>query len=114
MRNKEQKGDLSVHAIAGARVVLNGIDFPEQKCPRLLGFALRRADDIEGEKHWLIGYMIFASVEPSPHLRGSLFDPKTGTTSDATFSNFSGKDFCQKQNATGKNQKNQKRIDQNL
>ena len=42
MRNKEQKGDLTVQAIAGTHVVLLGIDLPETKCPGLLGFALRR------------------------------------------------------------------------
>jgi hypothetical protein len=44
MRNKEQQSDLSVQGIAGTHVVLLGIDFPEQKCPGLLGFALRRDD----------------------------------------------------------------------
>src|SRR5437016_1638243 len=56
MRNKEQKGDLSVQAIAGTHVVLLGMDLPEQKCPGLLGFALRREDHTEGEKYWLSGY----------------------------------------------------------
>ena len=49
MRNKEQKGDLTVQAIAGTHVVLLGIDLPETKCPGLLGFALRREDHTEGE-----------------------------------------------------------------
>jgi len=56
MRNKEQKGDLSVQAIAGTHVVLLGMDLPEQDCPGLLGFALRREDRTEGEKYWLSGY----------------------------------------------------------
>jgi hypothetical protein len=51
MRNKEKKGDLSVQAIAGTHVVLLGIDLPEQDCPGLLGFALRREDHTEGEKY---------------------------------------------------------------
>jgi len=62
---------------------------PEQKFARLLGFALRRPDDTEREKHCFPGYKIFASVGPSPYLSGSLFDPKTGTANDATFANFS-------------------------
>ena len=66
MRNKEQKGDLSVQAIAGTHVVLLGMDLVEQDCPGLLGFALRREDHTEGEKYWLSGYKTFASVEPSP------------------------------------------------
>src|SRR6266550_4171425 len=36
MRNKEQKGDLSVQAIAGTHVVLLGMDLPELKCPGVL------------------------------------------------------------------------------
>src|SRR5258708_24102966 len=66
MRNKEQKGDLTVQAIAGTHVVLLGIDLPETKCPGLLGFALRREDHTEGVKYWLSGYKNFASIEPSP------------------------------------------------
>jgi hypothetical protein len=66
MRNKKQKGDLSVQAIAGTHVVLLGIDLPEQKCLRLLGFALRREDHTDGKKYWMSGYKSFASIEPSP------------------------------------------------
>lgn len=66
MRNREQEGDLSVQAIAGTHVVLLGMDLPEQECPGLLGFALRREDHTEGEKYWLPGYKTFASVEPYP------------------------------------------------
>jgi hypothetical protein len=66
MRNKAKKGDLSVQAIAGTHVVLLGMDLPEQKCPGLLGFALRREDHTEGEKYWLSGYKTFKSVEPYP------------------------------------------------
>ena len=64
MRKKKTKGDLSVQAIAGTHVVLLGMDFPEQNCPGLLGFALRREDHTEGEKYWLSGYKTFKSVEP--------------------------------------------------
>jgi len=60
MRNKEQKGDLITQAIAGTHVVLLGMDLPEQDCPGLLGFALRREDHTEGEKYWLSGYKTFA------------------------------------------------------
>jgi len=58
MQNKEQKGDPSVNAIAGAHVVL-GMDLPKQKCPRLMGFALRRADPTEGKKYWLPRFKTF-------------------------------------------------------
>src|SRR5437588_859532 len=90
MRNKEQKGDLSVQAIAGTHVVLLGIDFPEQKCPGLLGFALRREDHTEGEKYWLSGYKTFASVEPSPP-PGILYSTRQHPIQGFTWSDFSAK-----------------------
>jgi hypothetical protein len=81
MRNKEQKGNLSVQAIAGTHVVLLGMDLPEQDCPGLLGFALRREDHTEGEKYWLSGYKTFASVEPyiSERTRGTNFPARIST-----------------------------------
>jgi len=66
MRNKEQKGGLSIQAIAGTHVVLLGMDLPKEDCPGLLRFALRREDHTEGEQYWLSGYKTFKSVEPSP------------------------------------------------
>jgi len=66
MQNKEQKRVLSVQAIADMHVVLLGMELPEQKCARLLGFALRREDNTEGEKRLLPRYKIVMSVEPSP------------------------------------------------
>jgi phosphatidylserine/phosphatidylglycerophosphate/cardiolipin synthase-like enzyme len=90
MRNKEQKGDLSVQAIAGTHVVLLGIDLPEQQCPGLLGFALRREDHTEGEKYWLSGYKTFASVEPSPP-PGILYSTRQHPIQGFTWSDFSAK-----------------------
>jgi phosphatidylserine/phosphatidylglycerophosphate/cardiolipin synthase-like enzyme len=90
MRNKEQKGDLSVQAIAGTHVVLLGMDLPEQKCPGLLGFALRREDHTEGEKYWLSGYKTFASIEPSPP-PGILYSTRHHPVQGFTWSDFSAK-----------------------
>ena len=90
MRNKEQKSDLSVQAIAGTHVVLLGMDLPEQKCPDLLGFALRREDHTEGEKYWLSGYKTFASVEPSPP-PGILYSTRQQPIQGFTWSDFSAK-----------------------
>ena len=90
MRNKEEKGDLSVQAIAGTHVVLLGMDLPEQKCPGLLGFALRREDHTEGEKYWLSGYKTFASVEPSPP-PGILYSTRQHPIQGFTWSDFSAK-----------------------
>src|SRR5947207_2698466 len=90
MRNKEEKGDLSVQAIAGTHVVLLGMDLPEQKCQGLLGFALRREDHTEGEKYWLSGYKTFASVEPSPP-PGILYSTRQHPIQGFTWSDFSAK-----------------------
>jgi phosphatidylserine/phosphatidylglycerophosphate/cardiolipin synthase-like enzyme len=90
MRNKEQKGDLSVQAIAGTHVVLLGIDLQEAKCPSLLGFALRREDHTEGEKYWLSGYKTFKSVEPSPP-PGLLYSTRQHPIQGFTWSDFSAK-----------------------
>src|SRR5437660_1880618 len=90
MRNKEQKGDLSVQAIAGTHVVLLGMDLPELKCPGLLGFALRREDHTGGEKYWLSGYKTFASVELSPP-PGVLYSTRQHPIQGFTWSDFSAK-----------------------
>ena len=90
MRNKGQKGELSVQAIAGTHVVLLGMDLPQQKCPGLLGFALRREDHTEGEKYWLSGYKTFASVEPSPP-PGILYSTRQHPIQGFTWSDFSAK-----------------------
>jgi phosphatidylserine/phosphatidylglycerophosphate/cardiolipin synthase-like enzyme len=90
MRNKKTKGNLSVQAIAGTRVVLLGMDLPEQDCPGLLGFALRREDHTEGEKYWLSGYKTFASVEPSPP-PGMLYSTRQHPIQGFTWSDFSAK-----------------------
>src|SRR2546423_1585380 len=90
MRNKEQKGDLSVQAIAGTHVVLLGMDFPEQDCAGLLGFALRREDHTEGEKYWLSGYKTFKSVEPFPP-PGILYSTRQHPIQGFTWSDFSAK-----------------------
>jgi phosphatidylserine/phosphatidylglycerophosphate/cardiolipin synthase-like enzyme len=90
MRNKEKKGDLSVQAIAGTHVVLLGMDLPEQKCPGLLGVALRREDHTEGEKYWLSGYKTFKSVEPYPP-PGVLYSTRQHPIQGFTWSDFSAK-----------------------
>ena len=90
MRNKEQKGDLSVQAMAGTHVVLLGMDLPEQDYSGLLGFALRREDRTEGEKYWLSGYKTFKSVEPSPP-PGILYSTRQHPIQGFTWSDFSAK-----------------------
>ena len=93
MRKKEPpqpNGNLAVQAIAGTHVVLLGIDLPKQKCPGLLGFALRREDHTEGEKYWLSGYKTFESVEPHP-APGILYSTRQHPIQGFTWSDFSAK-----------------------
>ena len=74
MRNKEQKGDLSVQAIAGTHVVLLGIDLVQQKCPGLLGFALRREDHTEGEDVLAVGIQDFCQRRAVSTARDALLN----------------------------------------
>jgi phosphatidylserine/phosphatidylglycerophosphate/cardiolipin synthase-like enzyme len=90
MRKTEEKGQLSVQAIAGTYVVLLGMNFPETRCPGLLGFAIRRHDHTEEEKYWLSGYKTFASVEPHA-VRGVLYSTRRHPIQGFTWSDFSAK-----------------------
>jgi phosphatidylserine/phosphatidylglycerophosphate/cardiolipin synthase-like enzyme len=90
MRNRNENDQLSVQAIAGTHVVLLGIDLPKEKCPGLLGFAIRRHDKTEGEVYWLSGYKTFASVEPNP-APGVLYSTHVHPIQGFTWSDFSAK-----------------------
>ncbi len=90
MRKKVGDHLFSVQAIAGTHVVLLGMNLPEQKCPGLLGFAIRREDMNEGEKYWLSGYKTFESIEPCP-TRGTSF-----TTDKHPIQGFSWSDYSAK------------------
>ncbi len=90
MRALQSAGNLSVQAIAGTHVVLLGIDLPEADCPGLLGFALRRHDQTEGESYWLSGYKTFASTEPHP-APGLLYSTHEHPIQGFTWSDFSAK-----------------------
>lgn len=90
MRRKEQSGQLSVQAIAGTHVVLLGMNLPEQECPGLLGFAIRRHDLTEGEVSWLRASKTFASVEPHP-AKGVLYSTRRHPIQGFTWSDFSAK-----------------------
>jgi phosphatidylserine/phosphatidylglycerophosphate/cardiolipin synthase-like enzyme len=52
MRVREQKDNISVHAISGTHVVCLGMDMPKQATDGLLGFAISRTDPSEQETHW--------------------------------------------------------------
>src|SRR5437763_1527832 len=90
MRQKEKNGRLHVQAIAGTHVVLLGMNLPEDACPGLLGFAIRRHDHTEGEVYWLSAYKTFASVEPDP-ARGVPYSTRRHPIQGFTWSDFSAK-----------------------
>ncbi len=90
MRKKEVNGPLSVQAIAGTHVVLLGMSMPQDKCPGLLGFAIRREDKTEGETYWLKGYKTFESVEPHP-TRGVAYSTDRHPIQGFSWSDFSAK-----------------------
>ena len=90
MRQREQNGQLSVQAIAGTHVVLLGMNLPQQACPGLLGFAIRRHDHTEGEVYWLSGYKTFESVEPHP-AEGVSYSTHRHPIQGFTWSDFSAK-----------------------
>jgi len=90
MRKKEARDQLSVQAIAGTHVVLLGMNLPRAKCPRLLGFAIRRHDHTEGESYWLSGYKTFESIVPHP-AEGALYSTRRHPIQGFTWSDFSAK-----------------------
>jgi phosphatidylserine/phosphatidylglycerophosphate/cardiolipin synthase-like enzyme len=90
MRKRKVNNKLSVQAISGTHVVLLGIDLPEDKCPGLLGFAIRRFDVTEGETYWLKGYKTFESVEPNP-AEGVQYATRLHPIQGFTWSDFSAK-----------------------
>jgi phosphatidylserine/phosphatidylglycerophosphate/cardiolipin synthase-like enzyme len=90
MRDRNEKDQLSVQAIAGTHVVLLGMNLPQPKCPGLLGFAIRRHDHTEGESYWLGGYKTFGSVEPHA-AAGVLYSTHEHPIQGFTWSDFSAK-----------------------
>jgi phosphatidylserine/phosphatidylglycerophosphate/cardiolipin synthase-like enzyme len=68
MRNKDSQNGLSALATAGSYVVLLGWDMAEAaiKTRNVLGFAIQRTRQTDGEVIWLSGMKTFESVEPHP------------------------------------------------
>lgn len=64
MRKKATDGPLSVRAIAGAYVVLLGVDMAEESSGGVLGFAIERIDHTEDERYWLRGLKTFEETDP--------------------------------------------------
>lgn len=65
MRVTHKQSGMLVQAVAGTHVVLLGWDLCEpHRCKGLLGFAIQREDQTEGETYWLRGMKTFASSTP--------------------------------------------------
>jgi phosphatidylserine/phosphatidylglycerophosphate/cardiolipin synthase-like enzyme len=63
MRAFETNGPISVQAVAGAYVVLLGIDMPDEATSRgVLGFAIERIDHATERRAWLQGFKVFQSA----------------------------------------------------
>jgi phosphatidylserine/phosphatidylglycerophosphate/cardiolipin synthase-like enzyme len=64
MRKRENKGPLTVQAIAGSYVVLLGIDMDEESSKGVLGFAIQRTDHSNNNKQdWLAGFKVFPGTD---------------------------------------------------
>lgn len=59
MRVRSSPGPVTVQAIAGTYVVLFGIDVAPECVEGLLGFAIRRTNHTEGERHYLTNFRTF-------------------------------------------------------
>lgn len=64
MRTKRTSKGLSVRAIAGTNAILLAMDYPQNKCKGLRGFAIHRTDHTENEAYWLQGMKVFPSTNP--------------------------------------------------
>ncbi|MDP4094606.1 MAG: phospholipase D-like domain-containing protein [Bacillota bacterium] len=71
MRQLNNSGDISVHAISGRHTVLLNMDAKNGKEKGLLGFAIKRRDLTEDEVVWLKGFLTF-KINASSYLPGTL------------------------------------------
>ena len=70
MRQLNNKGDISVHAISGCNTVLLNMDTKNGKEKELLGFAIKRMDLTRDEGVWLRGFLTF-EINTSFHFPGT-------------------------------------------
>ncbi|MDX1578945.1 MAG: hypothetical protein R3266_10685, partial [Gemmatimonadota bacterium] len=64
MRARGQGPNVSVHAIAGTRVVSLGIDASDEARGGLLGFAIDRGETGSAARRWLRGLRYFERASP--------------------------------------------------
>ena len=64
MRVRKVFDGFSVQAVAGAYVVMLGMDIPKAKATGLLGFAIQRIDHEKNEKFFIKAMKVFKSTEP--------------------------------------------------
>lgn len=90
MRIRRSRQGLAVRAIAGAHVVLLGIDLPRADCTGLMGFGIHRTDHSEGEAYWLRGLKTFAETDPG-FAAGSTYPTHEHPIQGFSWSDFSAK-----------------------
>jgi phosphatidylserine/phosphatidylglycerophosphate/cardiolipin synthase-like enzyme len=66
MRTRVVGTEVKVRAIAGTHTVMLAMDATKQGRTGLLGFAIKRRDDPEGQEYWLSATKVFPSVVPQP------------------------------------------------
>jgi len=90
MRVRRTSQGMVVRAVAGAHVVLLGMDLERAQCAGLMGFAIHRTDHTENEAYWLEGLKTFASTDP--HLApGKHYPTNAHPIQGFTWSDFSAK-----------------------
>ena len=90
MRVRRTSQGFAVRAVAGAHVVLLGMDLDPALCPGLMGFAIHRTDHTENEAYWLEGMKTFEATDP--HLApGRRYATNEHPIQGFTWSDFSAK-----------------------
>jgi phosphatidylserine/phosphatidylglycerophosphate/cardiolipin synthase-like enzyme len=90
MRLRRTRKGLAVRAVAGANVVMLGIDLPQADCDGLMGFGIHRTDHTEDEAYWLNGTKTFAETDPH-FAAGATYPTRDHPIQGFTWSDFSAK-----------------------
>ena len=90
MRQRNTSDGLTVQAIAGAHVVLLGMDMKKSDCDGLLGFAIHRTDHDGLTARFMEGVKTFEATDPG-FLPGSKYPTNEHPIQGFTWSDFSAK-----------------------
>jgi phosphatidylserine/phosphatidylglycerophosphate/cardiolipin synthase-like enzyme len=90
MRQLNNTGDISIHAISGSHTVLLNMDAKNGKEKGLLGFAIKRMDLTEDESVWLKGFLTF-EINASSHFPGVLVSTWENPVQDFNWGDYTVK-----------------------